>query len=63
MPIPANFFPWVVMTEKLLLEKLVLLMELSTVVVQMHQGYRGSIKMCKSKYIYLLNCFWVYNVM
>jgi hypothetical protein len=47
------------MKEKLLLEKLALPMELSTIVVQMYQGYTGSIKMCKSKYIYLLHCFWI----
>jgi hypothetical protein len=29
IPIPANFLPWVVMKQKLLLEKLALLMELS----------------------------------
>jgi hypothetical protein len=44
MPIPAKFFPWVVMTENLLLEKLVLLMELSTAVVQMHQGIEVQLK-------------------
>ena len=37
MPIPANFFPWVAMKEKLLLKKLALLMVQSTIVVQMHQ--------------------------
>lgn len=59
IPIPANFFPWVVMKEKLLLENLALLMELSTVVIHMYQGYTGSIKMCKSKYNYLLHFFWI----
>jgi hypothetical protein len=36
IPIPANFFLWAVIKEKLLLEKLALLMELSTIVVCMY---------------------------
>ena len=36
IPIPTNFFPCIVMKEKLLLEKLALLMELSTIVVHMY---------------------------
>jgi hypothetical protein len=55
--IPADFFPWAFMKGELFPEKLASLMELNTTVVQMHQGYRRSIKMCESKYIYLLDGF------